>query len=204
MRFNPKLLIGLGLLLVFGYFLQDLVLGQDQYAARLQQARAAKNNAFRRPNSSPLSADARQSFDSLKFYPPNRAYRLEAQLEHFPQRDTVEMPLTDGKADKYLRWGRAKFIFDKQEYQLTLFLKADGKDTTLFVPFTDRTNGFGSYGGGRYLDAPLPAAADTEVLLDFNQAYNPYCAYSDGYACPVPPPDNRLKLQIEAGEMAYK
>ncbi len=204
MRLNPKLLIGLGLLLVFGYFLQDLVLGQDQYAALLGKARTAKTMAFRRPESSPLSADQRQTFDSLKFYPPDRDYRLEAQLEHFSARDTVEMPLTDGKTDKYLRWGRAKFLFDKQEYQLTLFLKADGKDTTLFVPFTDRTNGFGSYGGGRYLDAPLPAAGDTEVLLDFNEAYNPYCAYSDGYACPVPPADNRLKLQVEAGEKAYK
>ncbi|WP_019946118.1 DUF1684 domain-containing protein [Hymenobacter aerophilus] len=204
MRFNPKVLIGLGLLLVFGYFIYDLVLAQDQYIIRMRQQREAKNNSFRRAGSSPLSDELRQSFDSLKFYPPNRDYRLEAQLEQFPQRDTVEMPLTDGQADKYLRWGRAKFIFDKQEYQLTLFLKADGKDTTLFVPFTDRTNGFGSYGGGRYLDAPLPAASDTEVLLDFNQAYNPFCAYSDAYACPVPPPDNRLKLQIEAGEMAYK
>lgn len=203
MRFNPKLLIGLGLLLVFGYFLSDLVLGPDQYIARLQQQREAKNNAFRRPSSSPLSAELRQRFDSLRFYPPNRDLRLEAGVEHFPQQDTVEMPLTDGKSDKYLRWGRAKFVVNKQEYQLTLFLKADGKDTTLFVPFTDRTNGFGSYGGGRYLDVPLPAA-DADVVLDFNLAYNPYCAYSDTYACPVPPPDNRLKLQIEAGEMAFK
>ena len=204
MRLNPKLLVGLGLLLVFGYFLQDLVLSQDQYGARLRQERAEKNNAFRRPASSPLSPEQRQAFDSLKFYPPARAYRFEAQLDHFPQRDTVEMPLTNGKTDKYLRWGRASFILDKQEYKLTLFLKADGRDTTLFVPFTDRTNGFASYGGGRYLDAPLPAADDTEVLLDFNQAYNPYCAYSDGYACPVPPADNRLAVEIKAGEKAYK
>ncbi|MFD2787036.1 DUF1684 domain-containing protein [Hymenobacter rubripertinctus] len=203
MRLNPTLLIGLGLLLVFGYFIQDLVLGQDQYAAGLRKERVGKNNAFRRPESSPLSADQRQTFDSLKFFAPDRAYRFEAQLEHFPQRDTVEMPLTDGKTDKYLRWGRARFLLDKQEYQLTLFLKADGQDTTLFAPFTDRTNGFGSYGGGRYLDAPLPAAGDTEVVLDFNEAYNPYCAYADGYACPVPPADNRLAVEIKAGEKSY-
>jgi uncharacterized protein (DUF1684 family) len=203
-RLNPKLLIGLGLLLVFGYFVQDLVLGSDQYAAQLRKAREAKDNGFRRADDSPLSTEQRQTFDSLKYYAPDKAYRFDAQLEQFSQRDTVEMPLTDGKADKYLRWGRASFLLNKQEYKLTLFLKADGQDTTLFVPFTDRTNGFATYGGGRYLDAPLPAAGDTEVVLDFNEAYNPYCAYADSYACPVPPADNRLTVEIKAGEKAYK
>ncbi|MDU0370530.1 DUF1684 domain-containing protein [Hymenobacter endophyticus] len=204
MRLNPKLFIALGLLLVFGYFAQDILFNDDQYAARLRKAREAKNTGFRRAEDSPLSSEQRQTFDSLKYFVPNLDYRFEAQLEQLAQRDTVEMPLTDGKADKYLRWGRASFILNKQEYKLTLFLKADGKDTTLFVPFTDRTNGFATYGGGRYLDAPLPAADDTEVVLDFNEAYNPYCAYADGYACPVPPADNRLTVEIKAGEKAYK
>ncbi|WBA41795.1 DUF1684 domain-containing protein [Hymenobacter canadensis] len=204
MRINPKLLIGLGLLLVIGYFLQDLVFNDDQYAARLRKARTEKDNSFRLVKGSPLSEEQRNTFDSLKYYVPDQAYRFEAQLEPFAQRDTVEMPLTNGKADKYLRWGRASFILSKQEYKLTLFLKADGKDSTLFVPFTDRTNGRGSYGGGRYLDATRPAPGDTEIVLDFNAAYNPFCAYNDGFACPVPPQDNRLAVDIPAGEKAYK
>ncbi|MBD2715893.1 DUF1684 domain-containing protein [Microvirga sp. STR05] len=203
MRINPKLLIGLGLLVVFGYFLQDLVLNDGQYAARLRKARQDKTDSFRRVQGSPLSEEQRNTFDSLKYYAPDKAYRFEAQLEAFAQRDTVEMPLTDGKADKYLRWGRASFILNKQEYKLTLFRKANGQDSTLFVPFTDRTNGHGSYGGGRYLDAALPAAGDTEIVLDFNEAYNPFCAYNDGFACPVPPQDNRLPVEIKAGELAF-
>lgn len=204
MRINPKLLVGLGVLLVIGYFLQDLVFNDDQYAARLRKTRTEKDNNFRLVKGSPLSEEQRNTFDSLRYYAPDQAYRFEAQLEPFTQRDTVEMPLTDGKTDKYLRWGRASFILSKQEYKLTLFLKADGKDSTLFVPFTDRTNGRGSYGGGRYLDATRPASGDTEIVLDFNAAYNPFCAYNDGFACPVPPQDNRLAVDIPAGEKAYK
>jgi len=203
MRLNPKLLIGLGLLLIFGYFLSDLVFNDDQYAARLRKFRREKSDGFRRVQGSPLSESQRNTFDSLRYYAPNKDYRFDAQLETLTQRDTVEMPLTDGKAEKYLRWGRASFILNKQEYKLTLFLKADGKDSTLFIPFTDRTNGFATYGGGRYLDVVKPATGDTEVVLDFNEAYNPFCAYNDGFACPVPPQDNRLAVEIKAGEQAF-
>lgn len=203
MRINPKLLIGLGLLVVFGYFLQDLVFNDDQYAARLRKARQEKTDSFRRVQGSPLSSEQREVFDSLRYYAPNKDYRLEAALEVFAQRDTIEMSLTDGKADKYLRWGRASFALNKQQHQLTLFLKADGKDSTLFVPFTDRTNGFATYGGGRYLDVAKPAAGATDIVLDFNEAYNPFCAYNNGFACPVPPQDNRLPVEIPAGEQAF-
>ncbi|MBG8552536.1 DUF1684 domain-containing protein [Hymenobacter guriensis] len=203
MRITPKFFIGLGLLVVIGYFLADLVFNDNQYALRLRKDRQEKNDAFRRVDGSPLSQEQRDTFDSLRYFAPNKTYQLEAQLETFPRRDTVQMALTDGKADAYLRWGRAKFILDKQEYQLTLFLKADGQDSTLFVPFTDKTNGFTTYGGGRYLDAALPAADATELVLDFNEAYNPYCAYNDSYACPVPPTDNRLPVAIEAGEKEF-
>ena len=203
MRANPKLLIGLGLLLVLGYFLSDLVFNDGQYAARLRQARRAKSDSFRRVQGSPLSETQRNSFDSLRYYAPDKAYRFEAQVEAFTARDTMQMPLTDGKADKYLRWGRASFILNKQEYKLTLFEKIDSPDSTLFVPFTDRTNGFATYGGGRYIDLAKPAVGNTQIVLDFNEAYNPFCAYNDGYACPVPPQDNRLTAEIKAGEQAF-
>ena len=203
MRINPKLFIGLGLLIVFGYFLQDLVFNDDQYAARLRKARQEKTDSFRRVQGSPLSSEQREVFDSLLYFAPKKDYRLKAGLEVFAQRDTIAIPLTDGKADKYLRWGRASFSLNKQEHTLTLFLKADGKDSTLFVPFTDRTNGFATYGGGRYLDVAKPAPGATEIVLDFNEAYNPFCAYNNSFACPVPPQDNRLPVEIPAGEQAF-
>ena len=84
-----------------------------------------------------------------------------------------------------------------------IYLKADGRDSTLFIPFTDRTNGHETYGGGRYLDAPLPEANAPEITLDFNRAYNPYCAYNNAYSCPVPPAENRLQVAIPAGEKSF-
>ena len=203
MKINPKLLIGLALLLIFGYFLQDLVFGNDQYAAAVKKARTEKNDAFRRGNTSPLLTAQRATFDSLRYFAPDKAYRFTAKWEPFAEHDTVLISLTNGEAEKYLRWGRASFTIDNQPQQLACLLKADGKDTTLFVPFTDKTNGFDTYGGGRYLDAPKPKPNDQEITLDFNAAYNPYCAYNSDYACPVPPADNRLQVAIKAGEKSF-
>ncbi|UOQ54943.1 DUF1684 domain-containing protein [Hymenobacter cellulosivorans] len=203
MRINPKLLIGLGLLVVFAYFLQDLVLGHDQYATGIQKARTEKNNSFRRMKDSPLNAEQRDHFDSLRYYAPDKAFRVTAQLERFAAPDTVAMPLTDGKADKYLRWGKATFEMNQQAQQLVLFLKVNDDKPELFVPFTDKTNGFDTYGGGRYLDVPLPAEQDKQIVLDFNAAYNPFCAYNNEYSCPVPPADNRLAVPVPAGEKSF-
>ncbi|MGY2133587.1 DUF1684 domain-containing protein [Hymenobacter sp. HD11105] len=203
MRLNPKLFIFLGLLLVLGYFLQDLVLNDEQYVARIEKARHAKDDEFRRVQGSPLSAEQRQVFDSLHYYAPNKTYRITAQFEFFPVRDTIAMRLTDGKAEKYLRWGRASFEWQKEAQRLTVFRKANGPDTTLFIPFTDKTNGFDTYGGGRYLDAEPVAEGDDEIVLDFNTAYNPFCAYNASFACPVPPAENILSVYIKAGEKSF-
>lgn len=203
MRINPKLFIGLGLLLIFGYFLQDLVLGDNQYAAGLYKARKEKTDAFRRATDSPLSAEQRQEFDSLRYFAPDKAYRVHAEVERFAKPETIRIPMTDGKAETYLRWGRATFELADAPQQLTLLFKPAEKDGKLFVAFTDKTNGFTTYGGGRYLDVTLPAEGEDDLILDFNEAYNPYCAYGAAFACPVPPQENRLAVEVRAGEMAF-
>ncbi|TGE23415.1 DUF1684 domain-containing protein [Hymenobacter metallicola] len=203
MRINPKLLIGLGLLVVFAYFFQDLVVGHDQFATGIQKARTEKNNSFRRAKDSPLNAEQRDHFDSLRYYAPDKGFRVTAKLERFANPDTMAMALTDGKADKYLRWGKASFMLNQRPQQLVLFLKVNDDKPELFVPFTDKTNGFDTYGGGRYLDVALPAEQDKEIVLDFNAAYNPFCAYNNEYACPVPPADNRLAVPVPAGEKSF-
>ncbi|MCC2547664.1 DUF1684 domain-containing protein [Hymenobacter sp. BT175] len=205
MKVNFKLLIGLGLLVVFGYVLKDLFLNDNQYILRLRQERQEKNDTFRRPADSPLSSAEREHFDSLRYFRPSPDYRLDAKLEQFGKPDTIVLPMSDGKTEKYLRWGKASFTLPGQQagQQLVLFLKADGRDSTLFVPFTDQTNGRETYGGGRYLDAALPEKNATELTLDFNRAYNPFCAYNDSYSCPVPPAENRLPVAIAAGEKSF-
>ncbi|GAA3939414.1 DUF1684 domain-containing protein [Hymenobacter algoricola] len=203
MRINPKLLLAVGLLAIFGYFLQDLVLGNDQFAAGINKIRKEKNDSFRRAKNSPLTAEQRDQFDSLRYFLPEKDYAVDARLERSTKGETVEIPLTDGKTESYLRWGRVTFELGNAPQQLTVLLKLDDKDGKLFIPFTDKTNGFATYGGGRYLDVTPPQEGQGEITLDFNQAYSPYCAYGAGFACPVPPTENRLAVEVRAGEKSF-
>ncbi|UOQ97349.1 DUF1684 domain-containing protein [Hymenobacter sp. 5317J-9] len=173
------------------------------YAAQMRKARGEKNRSFRESAQSPLSEAQKAQFDSLKYYPADLALVVEATVSRNAAPDTTLLQMSDNRAEKYLRWGQAKFRIGTQAQQLALYLKADGKDSTLFIPFTDATNGRETYGGGRYLDAALPEPDATEIKLDFNQAYNPYCAYNNDYSCPVPPAENRLDVPIAAGEKSF-
>ncbi|OGX87926.1 hypothetical protein BEN47_10050 [Hymenobacter lapidarius] len=174
------------------------------YAAQLNKARKAKNQSFRQGENSPLVTAEKASFDSLKYYPASLEFVINATVARNETPDTVTMQMSDNRTEKYLNWGKANFSIDKAAQQLTLYLKATGTDSTLFIPFTDLTNGRETYGGGRYLDAPIPKLNVGELKLDFNAAYNPFCAYNNEYSCPVPPTDNRLKIGIPAGEKSYR
>ena len=173
------------------------------YAAELNKARAEKNRAFRQSPDSPLSAAQKTQLDSLKYYPAQPELAVTAAISRNALPDTVLLPMSDNRAEKYLRWGQAQFKVDDKPLALRLYLKATGTDSTLFVPFTDLTNGRDTYGGGRYLDVPVPKRDAETVELDFNRAYSPYCAYNNAYSCPVPPADNRLTVPIPAGEKAF-
>jgi uncharacterized protein (DUF1684 family) len=173
------------------------------YSAKLNKARSEKNRSFRQSAESPLSAEQKAQFDSLKYYPAQLPFVIEAAISRNAKPDTMLIQMSDNRAEKYLNWGSAKFEINNKPQQLGIYLKATGKDSTLFIPFTDLTNGHETYGGGRYLDAPLPGPNTTEIELDFNQAYSPYCAYNNDYSCPVPPAENRLQIAIPAGEKSF-
>lgn len=198
-----KLAIVAAVLGIIYYSLNDTKLDLSTYAARLNKARREKNLSFRQSDSSPLLPTQKAQFDSLVYYPAELTYVVNATIGRNEKPDTTLLQMSDNRAEKYLRWGRAQFTIDKKPLQLELYLKADGKDSTLFVPFTDLTNGHETYGGGRYLDAPLPKLNESELKLDFNAAYNPYCAYNNDYSCPVPPAENRLQVAIPAGEKFF-
>jgi uncharacterized protein (DUF1684 family) len=173
------------------------------YSAKLNKSRREKNRSFRQDDNSPLSIEQKAQFDSLKYYPAQLAFVIEAAVSRNANPDTTLIQMSDNRAEKYLNWGTAKFEIDNKPQQLGIYLKATGQDSTLFIPFTDLTNGHETYGGGRYLDAPRPKPDATEIELDFNQAYNPYCAYNNEYSCPVPPAGNRLQAGIPAGEKSF-
>ncbi|GAA4361722.1 DUF1684 domain-containing protein [Hymenobacter saemangeumensis] len=207
-----KLLLAAAVLGIVLYFvsaqLQANNAETEAYRTRIRQQRREKNRNFRLSPESPLSVEQRQRFDSLKYYPLNRDWRVtQARLQRFALPTTVKLTMSDGKQEAYRRYGQVTFTGTgeavSQAFTLTLFQRLAGTDSTLFVPFTDLSNGRETYGGGRYLDVALPAAEAKLMELDFNQAYNPYCAYNDGYSCPVPPVENRLQVAIPAGEKAF-
>ncbi len=198
---QTKLLIIAGVLAVIGFSVLDISRGPDPYFAQVQQARKAKNRAFRQGNESPLTAVQRPQFDSLKYFAPDKKFIVMARYAALARLGPVAMQMSDRRTEQYTPWGRATFELGGQRQQLTLYRKAN--DSTLFVPFTDPSNGRGTYGGGRYLDAPLPTEGATSIVLDFNQVYNPYCAYNTEYSCPVPPPENRLKVPVPVGEKSF-
>jgi len=145
----------------------------------------------------------------FSFYKPELKYRVVADFR--PINDTTAIVMkTTGKADKkFYRYGTLYFTVLTKKLQLTVYqseqLKNDPEyDDYLFVPFTDLTSGEGSYAGGRYLDFRMTDIKMGKLRLDFNKAYNPYCAYAKGYNCPIPPRENHLDIEIKAGEKEFK
>lgn len=145
----------------------------------------------------------------LSYYNPDTAYRVTVKVELLFGEQPFQMPTYAGTTSEYVRYGIATFrIGEGPEIQLTLYrstrLFADPKyKDHLFVPFMDETSGEDTYGGGRYLDLSTKDIRSGVLVIDFNKAYNPLCAYSGGYRCPIPPLDNHLPLKILAGERNY-
>ncbi|WP_026463685.1 DUF1684 domain-containing protein [Adhaeribacter aquaticus] len=192
-----------GVLLVLFYFLKESVFSDTSYVATIKKERIDKNLSFRSATSSPLEDRDRNTFDSLTYYTPDIRYRVEADFEKFSNPDTVQMPMTTGETEVYLRFGKATFNLEGRSNTLILYLQASTADSSLFVPFTDKTNGTETYAGGRFLDVPKPEPDANTITLDFNKAYNPFCVYNYSYSCPIPPRVNRLDVPLRAGEKAY-
>ncbi|MEO6405559.1 MAG: DUF1684 domain-containing protein [Ferruginibacter sp.] len=144
----------------------------------------------------------------LKFFPVLKKYNVLASFEKISYSSVLIMK-TSGKIQKdFIRYGYLHFIFDHKPYKLTLYqsitLKTKaGFEDYLFLPFTDATSGEQTYGGGRYIDFKLSDIINNTLALDFNKAYNPYCAYTTGYNCPIPPRENNLSIAVKAGEMNF-
>ena len=160
------------------------------------------NREFSDSKTSPLTAEEIKAFESLPFFEIKDNLIFEAEFFRTPNESPFAMPNTTGGKNMFVKFGEVYFTIGGKEYQLNVYqsqrLSTDPAYADyLFVPFTDLTNGKTTYGGGRYLDLHIPES-DT-ILLDFNRAYNPYCAYNPKYSCPVPPAENHLETPIKAG-----
>jgi uncharacterized protein (DUF1684 family) len=165
----------------------------------LEQFRAQKDDLFLHDWQSPLEADQRTTFTGLKYYPENPALRLSVSIEPPADQEMVTMITSTGSAREYVKYGQ--FSFEVGDEVTTLQVYQDLDSDYFFLPFVDATAPEETYGAGRYLDIePLEGG---KFLIDFNYAYNPYCAYNDKWSCPIPPRENRVKVRIEAGEKKY-
>ena len=163
----------------------------------LDAFRVEKDKFFVSDRNSPLTPDQRKNFSGLDYFPENDALRLEVKVNEFPVREHIEIQTSTGAVQVYEKFGNFNFMVDDVEVQLTIYQSEHG----FFLPFVDALAGKETYPAGRYLEPePLPG---NHFLVDFNLAYNPYCAYNDHWSCPITPPENRLKAAVRAGEKLF-
>ena len=168
--------------------------------SELTDSRRSKDEFLKRDHQSPLTDDQQRTFTGLSYYDENPGMRFELDVKEFDTREIVEMETSTGDVASYLRWGRVAFDVDGESAELTLYRDPSGDE--IFLPFADATSGSATYGAGRYIDTQR--LHDGRVLVDFNYAYNPYCAYNEHWSCPLTPWENRLQVPVQAGEKKFE
>ena len=171
-----------------------------KYLQDVAAARTAKDQQFTAASDSPVPPDKRGVFLPLLYYPVSDAYVVPASLEEAPRgnRPVVQVETSRHEPRMMERVGVLKFSLLGQPLQLSAYVEQGESSDRLFIPFADATSGKETYRGGRYLD--IHRTATGIYMLDFNRAYNPYCYYNPTYDCPLPPRENRLAVEIRAGE----
>ncbi|MFC5411202.1 DUF1684 domain-containing protein [Larkinella bovis] len=200
---NRFLLVGLFLIVLtiiyFSFFESGTtdtpaVADPETYRAEVAQKRKEKEEFFRTSSESPFTDNV--PFKPLIYFNPDPSYRVSARLELFADKKKLVVPLTDGSEEVYEKYAHAVFTLQDEVCRLLVLKHAN----TLSILFKDKTSGKETYGGGRYLDFTTDDARENRLLIDFNEAYNPYCAYNHEYACPLPPAENTLPIAVRAGE----
>jgi uncharacterized protein (DUF1684 family) len=179
---------------------------QGSYPEKVQAYRDSVNSEFSNPETSILSEEDLEHFSGLSFYPIDPQYRVKAKFKKIQNAQPVKLRTSGSRTPAYRPYGVLKFKLHGKKCSLTLYQNAEPNrpdlQNYLLLAFTDLTSGFDSYGGGRYLDFNT-SEVGKEMIVDFNYCYNPYCAYTDKYSCVIPPPENNLKVKVEAGVRKY-
>lgn len=163
----------------------------------LDDLRAEKDVFYGSHPQSPLTREQKKDFHGLNYFPENDALRLEVRVDEFPEKVRFDMQTSTGGVQPYERFGSFSFSVDGQTIELTIYRSEHG----FFLPFVDSLAGSETYPAGRYLEPePLPGG---RFFVDFNLAYNPYCAYNEAWSCPITPAENRVKAAIRAGEKLF-
>jgi uncharacterized protein len=164
-----------------------------------------KNDFLHDPRSPLKEAD----FKNLDFYPPSASAKIEAGFKLTPDAEPFDLPTYSGITRSYRKYGEASFVWQGNNAKLSIYqnmtlISNPAYNDYLFLPFKDLTNSISTYGGGRYINISKADTEDGKVTIDFNKSYNPWCAFSEGFNCPIPPAENHLPFEVRAGERQYK
>jgi len=187
-------------------FLFPVFLSAQNPVKEAKKFRKEINKQYGDEDKSPLKEADRANFKKLEFYDIDSEFAVQAKLDWFEKDSVFEMKTTTARLAKYRRSGVATFIIDGNELELVFYQNVKGATNPLykdyyFLPFKDNTNGEESYGGGRYIDLIIDEGS-ADAQINFNIAYNPYCAYNDRYSCPIVPSENYINIEIKAGVKA--
>lgn len=190
---------------VFAIILLQSTAFAQNFREQIEKHREGYKADFLKEEKSPLRE---KDLANLHFFDADSTYRVKAKVKILENESIFKMPTYDGSSKMFIRYALLSFNIKGTDYNLYLYknialLNNSAYKDYLFLPFTDETNNVTSYSGGRYIDLNTNSIKNNIVEIDFNKAYNPYCAYSDGYKCPIPPNENNLKTTINAGEMKF-
>ncbi len=189
-------------ILIIGYSFWGGATKED-YIQQIQNKRTEQKAFMATSDLSPFTKVEKENFKGLSYYSPDPAYKVNALIEKLNQKETLVLATSKGEEDIYEKYGYATFTLGGTDQRLLLLRQTAGEgEDQLLLLFSDETSGRETYGAGRYLDLDIPARKS--LVIDFNLAYNPYCAYNGDYSCPLPPRENNLPIAVYAGEKVYK
>ncbi len=178
---------------------------EKKQIAQISKFQKELNDGYTNKKETPLRGDNYTKFTKHPFFPVDLKYRIKAQFTRTENSVPFDLMTSSGETKPYRAFGNATFALNGVTYILNIYqsldlVKTRGYEDYLFLPFRDETNGKETYGGGKYIDLRIPDG--NEIVIDFNQSYQPYCAYNAyDYSCPIVPEENFLPLRIEAGVM---
>ena len=199
MKFNRWILI---LIVIVGGLIYFSLPKQSQTPSQssadslqIVENRKAKDEQFKTSDESPIPDKA--NFKGLTYFPYNSTWIIPFEITRSEKVTRISLQMTDGSVDSLLVFGTAHADINGKEIRLLVYQHDSGD---FFIPFKDKTAPTETYGGGRYLELPLTKLKDNQLIIDFNEAFFPYCAYNKTFACPIPPKENQLEIRIPAGE----
>jgi uncharacterized protein (DUF1684 family) len=177
---------------------------EKNYIEKVEKYRAEKDQYMKKDPGSPFNYKGKINFNPLKYYEPDPAFVFKSRLYQYEKKDTVIILGTKGEERKIIKFGYVEFNFENKHYMLNVYrgVSRDGEEY-YSIWFTDNTTGNQTYGVGRYLDFELNPDSSFIYSIDFNLAYNPYCAYSPEYSCAIPAKEDHIDLAVEAGEKNF-